>query len=67
MANDNSNTDYQQGNVIAEMRVTKLPNGMFKATSMGLESNHFDSAQAVRTLQDQLQESLLRGDIRPEM
>lgn len=67
MANDQSNSDYLQGNVIADMRVTKLANGHFKATSMGLEASHPDQSQAVSTLQDHLQAALLRGDIRPEM
>lgn len=64
MTNDSPFTDYLKGNVILDMRVTKMDNGRYKASSMGLESNHLDQAQAVRDLQDKLQDALTKGEIR---
>lgn len=59
--------DYLQGNVIFDMTVTKMANGMHKASCQGLEANHHDFERAVLELQDKLQEALLKGEIRPEM
>lgn len=64
---DDHQTDYQQGNVILEIAVTKMANGQFKATGMGLEANDRSSENAVLKLQDQLQDGLLKGTIRPGM
>lgn len=67
MANDCSNSDYQEGNVIAEMDVTHLANGFYKASCMGLEAHDRDQSRAVLQLQEQLQAKLLSGELRPEM
>lgn len=64
---DDHQTDYQEGNVIMDMTLTKMANGQYKASAMGLESNHHDSDTAVLHLQDQLQEGLKQGTIRPGM
>lgn len=66
---DNHQTDYQEGSVILNINVTKLANGQFKASADGFDlsvSNHSQQA-AVLALQDQLQDGLLKGTIRPEM
>ena len=62
---DDHMTDYQEGSVIFEIAVTKLANNMYKASGMGLESNHHDQATAVLDLQDKLQDGLKQGTIRP--
>lgn len=61
------NYDYLQGNVIFDMDVNKLANGMTKASCHGLEVSNFDPEVAILQLQDKLQDALLRGEIRPEM
>lgn len=67
MNSDSPYTDYQSGTVVMEMEVTKLANGMFKASCQGLESNHHDQSRAVIDLQTKLQDALASGEIRPGM
>lgn len=67
MSNETPYTDYLQGSVILDMTVDKQPNGWFKASCMGLESNHLSQEVAVRDLQDKLQEALQTGAISPNM
>lgn len=62
---DDHMTDYQEGSVIFDIAVSKMANGMFKASGMGLESNHHDQSRAVLDLQDKLQTGLRTGAIRP--
>lgn len=63
----NFDTSHLQGNVIFDIAIKNNGNGTYKATSMGCEVNHRDQDQAVRELQDQLQQKVLSGEIRPGM
>lgn len=63
----NFDTSHLQGNVILDIEVHKMDNGMFKASGMGMEANHRDQAQAIRELQDKLESAITSGEIRPGM
>jgi hypothetical protein len=63
----NFDTSHLEGNVILDIEVKSNGNGTHKASAMGVEVNHKDQAQAIRELQDQLQQKILSGEIRPGM
>lgn len=67
MGRDGTSTAYQDGNVILEMEVHKQPNGMFKASALGREHSSFSSEIAVTTLQQELEQAFLSGELQPEM
>ena len=62
---DDHATDYLEGSVIFDISVTKLANGMHKASGMGLEVSDYNEQNAVLKLQDKMQAGLLTGEIRP--
>lgn len=56
-------TDYHEGSVNLQMEVTKLANGMTKATCMGHEVNDYNPEVAVTKLQTALQDLILKNEL----
>lgn len=55
--------DYLEGSVNLQMDVTKLANGMTKASCMGHEVNDYNPENAVMKLQEHLQGLLLKNEL----
>lgn len=56
-----------EGLFITDIAIEKLANGMFKASSCGLEAHDHNQENAVDKLQGQLNEAMQKGEIHPGM
>lgn len=59
--------NFEDGMFVTDIEVTKLDNGMFKATSCGLEANDHNQENAIAKLQQRLNDEMAQGTIHPGM
>lgn len=59
--------NVEDGLFITDIEVEQLANGMYRASSCGLEAHDHNRENAIDKLQEQLHDGMAQGDIHPGM